>query len=110
MKELPELHQAELDDATIEQLLADLSALTEVIEVRIKGDVRTYAEDQEPSLGEGFELLRTGRVRGLQVCYVYDNAQWQDTLIRTPTSTRVVRVRHEMSEDCPPSHNTCSMD
>ena len=105
MKQLPELHQADLDDATFEQLYVDLSMLTEVVEVRVKGASRTYAEDHVTSLDEGFELLRAGQARGLQVSYVYDHAQWQDTLIRTPTSIRVVRIRHDLSECCQAPHD-----
>lgn len=93
--QLAELHQAELDEATVDQLFADIAALTRVIEVLPKYDSRSYAPDAPITLDEARELLRAGTLRGVQVRYRHDGAQWWDTLMRTPTGVRVVRIRHE---------------
>ncbi len=95
LNQLAELHQAELDEATVDQLFTDIAALTQVIEVLPKYQSQVYAPDTPITLEDARELLRIGAVRGVQVRYRHDGAQWWDTLMRTPTGVRVVRIRHD---------------
>lgn len=95
MPELPELHESILDEATVDQLFADIKALTRVVEVIPKTISRGYVQEGSISLDEGRQMLRNGCCRALQVRYLHDGALWWDTLITQPEGTRVVRIRHE---------------
>lgn len=96
--ELPELHQSVLDPDTVRQLIADVSTLTEIIEVIPKGKVDGYVD--EPGSGStmnielGRDLLLAGEIRGLQIRYRHQGAQWWDTLIALPEGFRIVRIQH----------------
>jgi X-X-X-Leu-X-X-Gly heptad repeat protein len=95
MRDLPDLHLAVLDDASIDQLHADIAALTEVIDVLTKQGRRDYAADAAVTLDDGVAQLRSGAARCLQIRYHYDDAQWWDTLVAVPGGYRLVRVRHD---------------
>ena len=99
-KKLPDLHQAILDAATLQQLSADIIACTELLEVIPKYAGNSYVQDA-PSLTihEGIQLLATGELLGLQLRYRYEGALWWDTLMRTPAGIRLVRIQHNIS--CP---------
>jgi hypothetical protein len=94
---LPELQDTFLDRATIELLFRDLAACTEIIEIIPKLSRRGMVGDQafNLSLEQARELLLSGQVRGLQIRYRYQNADWWDTLMDTPQGVRLVRIRHE---------------
>ena len=95
MPELPELHESLLDEATVDQLFADIKALTQVVEVIPKTLSQGYVQEGSISLDEGRRMLRQGDCRALQVRYLHDGALWWDTLMALPNGTRVVRIRHE---------------
>lgn len=94
---LPDLHQAELDQATLEQLFQDVSAHTELLEVIPKFAASAYVPDiPSITLAEGRDLLLGGEVRALQLRYRHDDIIWWDTLMPTPNQTfRIVRIRHD---------------
>ena len=96
MRPLPELCQATLDRALLDQLVADIAALTQVVQVQTKGAARAYAAGSSLSLAEGVERLTSGAARGLQICYVHENQAWSDTLIATPKGYRLVRTQPDM--------------
>jgi hypothetical protein len=96
--ELPELHESVLDEATVDQLFADIKALTRVVEVipkTVSEGSRGYVKEGSISLDEGRRMLRDGDCRALQVRYLHDGALWWDTLMTQPDGTRVVRIRHD---------------
>lgn len=97
---LPDLHQAELDEATLRQLFSDVSAHTELLEVIPKHAASGYvAEIAAITLAEGLELLLVGEVRALQLRYRHGGTVWWDTLMPTPQGTfRIVRIQHEFPE------------
>jgi hypothetical protein len=97
---LPELHDALLDAATVEQLFQDLAACARISEILPKFSRREMVREAGTplSLEEARELLMSGRVRGLQIRYRYQDADWWDTLMRQPEGVRIVRIRHEFSE------------
>lgn len=94
---LPDLHQGLLDDATVDQLFRDLASFARILEIIPKFADRRPVEDGASvlSLEEARSLLQSGAVRGVQVRYQHEGAQWWDTLMRTPQGVRLVRIRHE---------------
>jgi hypothetical protein len=94
---LPDLHEAEIDEATLRQLFDDVAAHTELLEVIPKQSAAAYVpEIPAITLAEGLDLLLASGVRALQLRYRHDGAVWWDTLMPTPHQTfRVVRIRHE---------------
>lgn len=97
---LPDLHQAEFDEATLRQLFQDVSAHTELMEVIPKHSASAYVpEIAAITLAEGFDLLLAGNVRALQLRYRHDGSIWWDTLMPTPHGTfRLVRIQHDLPD------------
>lgn len=93
--ELPDLQQAELDEASLADLFRDVELAAELIAVTRKDGPEARACETSLTLAEAHDLLRTGRTRSIQIRYRYQGAQWWDTLLRTPTGVRLVRVRHD---------------
>lgn len=91
---LPELNQAILDPQTLANLFRDIQSLTKVLEVIPKYAANAYVGQTSISLEEGHRLLRNRKVRAIQIRYIYEDAQWWDTLVDTPAGVRVVRIRH----------------
>jgi hypothetical protein len=91
---LPELQQAALDPATLEQLFSDIARCTDVIEVLPKFAAHGRVGDAGLSLEDGRQLLLGGQLRALQIRYVYDGSQWWDTLMSREGQIRLVRIQH----------------
>lgn len=95
---LPALHSTILDAAQLEQLLGDIEACTEIVEILPKYASRgQVADTAQVTLIQARELLATRAVRGLQLRYRYDGADWWDTIMVTGDQFRVVRIRHDFS-------------
>jgi hypothetical protein len=90
---LPPLQQSLLDEETLAALFVDLRQCASIIEVIIKQGPRDMALEARPSLDEAETLLRQGKVRGVQVRYRFEQAEWCDTLIATPSGVRLTRIR-----------------
>ncbi|MCA9494419.1 MAG: hypothetical protein KC621_31045 [Myxococcales bacterium] len=90
--ELPELQEGLLDDATLRTLLADLRDHATVLDVLVKGGPSELATLGENDPTRVPELLRGG-VRGVQVRYAFDGAEWRDTLMPAPGGVRLVRMK-----------------
>ena len=97
---LPDLHQSELDEATLRQLFEDVAAHTELLEVIPKHAATGYVpEIASITLAEGLDLVITGGVRALQLRYRHGGTIWWDTLMPTPHGTfRIVRIQHEFPD------------
>lgn len=94
--ELPALHTTLLDLAQVEQLLRDIETCTELVEVLPKYAAQGHVPDAAGiSLADARTLLATRAVRGLQLRYRYDGADWWDTLMFAGDRVRVVRIRHD---------------
>ncbi|MEW5852685.1 MAG: hypothetical protein AB2A00_28125 [Myxococcota bacterium] len=89
---LPALHMALLDGHAVTALFVDLLALTEVLEVVLKGGPQQYALTHPVTLERAQGMFQRGEVVGLQVRYRHDARAWCDTLLRTPDGVRLVRV------------------
>ncbi len=98
MKDLPELLETILDEATVDQLFADIAELTRVIEVIPKTTGRGYVGEQSIPLDEARQMLRGRDCRAIQLRYVHEGAQWWDTLMPMPNGTRIVRIRHDPTD------------
>lgn len=90
--ELPELTEAELDEAGLRALFRDLSAATTIEEIRCKQAPDRRADAAGTSADEALDGLLAGNVRGVQIRYRYDGQTWCDTVLATPRGHRVVRV------------------
>jgi hypothetical protein len=90
---LPELCDATLDARTVRQLFQDYAACVAIQQVSAKSAAHGYASGHV-SLQEGERLLQSGALRGLQVRYRYQNADWCDTLLSLPEGrVRLVRIQ-----------------
>lgn len=85
---LPDLDDGLLDDAGLDALLTDLSALAEGIDVRVKV---TPGHSAPGTLPDAVAALRDGTARAMQVSYRYRGQAWIDTVMRAPEGWRVVR-------------------
>lgn len=94
LKELPQLQQVVVDDALLDALVADLSALTEILAVMPKASAGRVVPQNVP-LGEGVQQLRDNHLRGLQIRYRYEGDEWWDTLMQTPNGIKLTRIKQE---------------
>jgi hypothetical protein len=94
-EELPQLQESFLDEETLERLVRDIRELTTVDEVMLKGGAMAMTSGQSVPLPEAVELLRQGRVQGVQIRYRYDGSHWWDTLMRAPQGIRLIRIQHQ---------------
>jgi len=87
-----------LDAAQAEQLLADIEACAELVEILPKFGPQDQVPDAAGvTLAEARTLLAARTVRGLQLRYRYEGADWWDTLMVVGDRFRVVRIRHDFS-------------
>ena len=91
---MPELTQARLDPATLDQLFIDIATCTNVIDVTAKLAATRMVPKQRLTLDDAHELIRTRGVRGVQIRYLYDGSEWWDTIIVNGDEVRVVRIQH----------------
>lgn len=89
---LAELHQGHLDPMGVESLFRDLGECTEILGVSIKGGALRRAQGT-PSLEQARNGLLGGRIRGVQIRYVFEGQEWWDTLIAQPPGARLVRMK-----------------
>lgn len=94
---LPDLHQSELDEATLRQLFEDVRAHTELMEVIPKYAASGYVpEIAAITLAEGLDLLLSSGVRALQLRYRHAGTIWWDTLMPVSNGMfRIVRIQHD---------------
>jgi hypothetical protein len=97
--ELPALHTTTLDFAQVEQLLTDIEVCTELQEIVPKYAAQGHVpETAQVTLAQARELLSARAVRGLQLRYRYEDADWWDTVMVLGEQFRVVRIRHEFGD------------
>jgi len=96
-KPFPELHQSEVDEATIRQLFADVGNHAELIEIIPKyGPGYVQENPVQPTPEQALGLILSGSLRGLQLRYRYMGKTWWDTLMPLPGSLfRIVRIEHD---------------
>jgi hypothetical protein len=92
---LPEVSEAVLSDDELAALIRDLRACTEIAEIRIKSGPGSADEHQQSTLDDAAQLLFDRSVRGVQIRYRFDDADWMDTLMPVAEGIRLVRIRHD---------------
>ena len=92
------IHEGILDEATLDQLFSDITQCTQLIEVMVKHDPRAYTPETSFTLDDARRMLNDGSARGVQLRYTYNGAQWWDTLMRTPSGVRLVRIQHDFKD------------
>jgi MauM/NapG family ferredoxin protein len=90
--ELPDLHEGLLDILKLRSLIADLTSLTDVIEVRTKGARGARSSSARIDLETAGGLLETGEIGALQINYSYQGEFWCDTILAGPEGFRVLRM------------------
>ncbi len=97
---LPSLNMATQDAAQVGQLLRDIELCAVVTEIIPKYSARGHVPDTAAvTLAEARELLASKAVRGLQVRYRYQGADWWDTLMAVGDQFRLVRIRHDFAHE-----------
>jgi len=91
--DLPPLWTAELDEAGLDALLTDVELGAELLEVRLKRGAAERGEASSLGLADVRSAFAAGSVLGVQLRYRHDGTVWCDTLVRTPSSVRLVRAR-----------------
>jgi hypothetical protein len=95
---LPDLNLTLLDSAQVDQLLRDIELCAQITEIIPKFAARGQVPDSAAiTLPQARELLATRAVRGLQLRYRYEDADWWDTLMLSGDQFRLVRIRHDFS-------------
>ncbi|MGZ3419811.1 MAG: hypothetical protein ACXVEE_18195 [Polyangiales bacterium] len=92
---LPKVHEAILDDPTLDRLFFDVAHAAELLEVVTKGAAETHAGDPSApadALAHARESLRSGAAFGVQLRYRFGGIEWWDTLMRVPEGIRLVRI------------------
>jgi hypothetical protein len=89
---LPDLQDALLDPGTLAQLFFDLSQLAEVLEIRVKGAPTALATEELTTLEAARTALASGAAMAVQLRYRFEGRLWLDTLMRTPSGVRIVRM------------------
>lgn len=90
---LPNLQDAMLDDATLDRLFEDLATSAQLLDVAFKGGaVSMTPEPTVASLAIARQALRDGAVFGVQLRYRFGGTEWWDTLIKTASGVRLVRI------------------
>lgn len=89
----PEVFQAELSEAEVRALFADLAACAEVLDVFAKGGPEARAVELGGSIAVALEALLSRGVRAVQVRYRHDGGEWRDTITAGADAYRLVRVR-----------------
>jgi hypothetical protein len=90
---LPELQDEVVDDETVRGLFADLSELTRVLEIKLKGGLTEHSESGSLDLSSAESQLLGGSVHGVQILYEFEDELWCDTLMRVDGGTRLVRMQ-----------------
>lgn len=91
--DLPELHSGDLDTETVAALFDDLEQHAVVLDVLVKAAPNRRVSEAALPLREAQTLLAAREVRGVQIRYLWQGAEWRDTLMQLPTAVRVVRMR-----------------
>ncbi len=99
---LPDLNTTLLDAAQVEQLLCDIEQCTEITEIIPKLAARGHVPDSATvTMAEARRRLAVRAVRGLQLRYRHEDADWWDTLMLMGDQFRLVRIRHDFSAETP---------
>lgn len=89
---LPQVHDALLTPPAIDALFADLELMAQALEITARAPGARRAATDRLTLADARAALTSGTVAALQVRYRFDGADWCDTLIRTASGARLIRI------------------
>jgi hypothetical protein len=92
MNPLPNVHQAVLDDGTLEALLSDVAAFGKDIEAIPKTQARQEVKHASIPLDQAAVALRDRSITALQLRYSYEASRWCDTIVATNEGWRLTRI------------------
>lgn len=92
---LPPIYRTRVDRNGLSDILADIRALTQVLEVRVRRPDNQRADESKASLSDASAELLSGTATALQVRYRHEGAVWFDTATAVGTDAYdLVRIRH----------------
>ncbi len=97
MNAFPEVFEAVLDADSLAAVLSDIELCTQVIEVRLKRQGTSHADEAPTSLSDAALVLRAGHALALQVRYEHKGLEWWDTVLRLANGYKLVRTRPDFS-------------
>ena len=92
MNRLPDVHQALLDDGTLEALLRDIAAFGKDVEALPKAQARQEVKPAAMPFDQAVGALRDRSISALQLRYSYEASRWCDTIIAAPEGWRLTRI------------------
>lgn len=92
---LPAVYQKIVDEVTLDDFFRDLAHCAEVIQIIPKWREKQYVSQAAMTLEEAHGVLISQKVRGIQIRYRYEGAEWWDTLLHTKEGVEVTRIRHD---------------
>lgn len=95
---IPALYEAELDAEQVRDLFTDLEHAAQIHEVRVKSGGTLRSTPTVPDLAALSVQLWSGSNQSLQIIYTHKQRTWIDTLMRTATGAKLVRMQYERFE------------
>jgi hypothetical protein len=84
-----------MHEPMLRQYFDDLQTCATIMEILEKNVLSTNSVNIASDLSSLLSKLLTGETRRAQIRYVYDGANWTDTLLSSPHGFKVVRCRHD---------------
>lgn len=94
---LPPLYESILDEPTLARLFEDLSTRATMLEIVARGPGQRRAAGAPLTLAEAQSAFASGELRALQLRYVFEGAQWWDTLTRAEAGVKLLRIQHPLA-------------
>lgn len=95
--ELSELCQGVLSAELLDTLVEDLTSLTEIVSVIVKGGEFSMAERTQMDLPTAVKHLKAKTLRGVQIRYGWEGKAWLDTLLNSSDGVKLVRMPERTS-------------
>jgi hypothetical protein len=90
---LPELFQSRIDEATLKELFTDLQAVATITSVRLKRSAEVHADPGPVTLNSALAAFHSRTASGIQISYVYQGANWIDTLVLQDEAILLTRIQ-----------------
>lgn len=90
---LPELQDQVIGWDVVDDLLGDIATSTRLFSMLIKSGAERMADGADLDLSRARAALDAGNA--VQLRYLYQGAEWWDTLIPQPEGVRIVRVQQQ---------------
>jgi len=95
------VHDAILDDATVDQLFFDIAHTTELIAVAAKPAHGLAPQPAADALWSAHRALQAHRISAVQLRYRFAGEEWWDTVMWTAAGIRLVRISHTRAVAAP---------